>query len=373
MVHEYRKLYTMKKQEIEQRWDSVEQERKQLVCLLVKEAKYTWVVEWNQLQNQWDAMHPHDLSDDELDEYGEKIQKQIEEQQNYQWQVTTQYTKLESIMNQLLFPEWDIWNSVTWWKVKNEGIMTERTIIRDERKKMDEENQKMIVQLQEYVEVIHKEQTIRAFEKIKQKYATIITQLKKQWTTLENTLLKTEKDEIEQKRKVLWEKLVQWVEINMQEAMNEITIKEQQYREGKNNPNFKKRVELVVQTQYLIGSIEHRMIEQWLFWLSDDDLTKLPEELATQEQEGKKIEELEIGNNIEKERKAEAIAFLTANDMDTPNNRALINAVKFTPDAIEIGWVRWSYNNLQASDVGINYSTDTKPNQKNNGEPKALK
>ncbi|MBP6256204.1 hypothetical protein KA405_00330 [Patescibacteria group bacterium] len=81
--------------------------------------------------------------------------------------------------------------------------MTERTIIRDERKKMDEENQKMIVQLQEYVEVIHKEQTIRAFEKIKQKYATIITQLKKQWTTLENTLLKTEKDEIEQKRKVL--------------------------------------------------------------------------------------------------------------------------------------------------------------------------
>ncbi|MBP6256203.1 hypothetical protein KA405_00325 [Patescibacteria group bacterium] len=48
----------------------------------------------------------------------------------------------------------------------------------------------------------------------------------------------------------------------MQEAMNEITIKEQQYREGKNNPNFKKRVELVVQTQYLIGSIEHRMIEQ---------------------------------------------------------------------------------------------------------------
>ncbi|MBP6256202.1 hypothetical protein KA405_00320 [Patescibacteria group bacterium] len=71
--------------------------------------------------------------------------------------------------------------------------------------------------------------------------------------------------------------------------------------------------------------------------MSDDDLTKLPEELATQEQEGKKIEELEIGNNIEKERKAEAIAFLTANDMDTPNNRALINAVKFTPDAIEIG------------------------------------
>ena len=115
------------------------------------------------------------------------------------------------------------------------------------------------------------------------------------------------------------------------------------------------------------------MIEQWLFWLSDDDLTKLPEELATQEQEGKKIEELEIGNNIEKERKAEAIAFLTANDMDTPNNRALINAVKFTPDAIEIGWVRWSYNNLQASDVGINYSTDTKAQPKNYEEAHVFK
>lgn len=78
-------------------------------------------------------------------------------------------------------------------------------------------------------------------------------------------------------------------------------------------------------------------------------------------------------NTIESKRKTEAIAFLTANDMDTPNNRALINAVKFTPDAIEIGWVRWWYNNLQASDVGMNYSTDTNEQQKNYEEAHVFK
>jgi MoxR-like ATPase len=72
-------------------------------------------------------------------------------------------------------------------------------------------------------------------------------------------------------------------------------------------------------------------------------------------------------------RKTEAIAFLAANDMDTPDNRALINAVKFTPDAIEIGWVRWSYNNLQASDIGMNYSTDTKAQPKNYEEAHVFK
>jgi len=80
-----------------------------------------------------------------------------------------------------------------------------------------------------------------------------------------------------------------------------------------------------------------------------------------------------LHNTIESKRKTEAIAFLTANDMDTPNNRALINVVKFTPDAIEIGWVRWWYNNLQASDVGMNYSTDTNEQPKNYEEAHVFK
>ena len=39
----------------------------------------------------------------------------------------------------------------------------------------------------------------------------------------------------------------------------------------------------------------------------------------------------------EKQRKAEAYAFLEANNMDTPENRAMIEAVKYTENSIEIG------------------------------------
>jgi hypothetical protein len=62
------------------------------------------------------------------------------------------------------------------------------------------------------------------------------------------------------------------------------------------------------------------------------------------------------------QRKAEALQFLKDNRMDTPENRALINAVQFTSDAIEIWWVKWAYENLKASDVGMDYTTDTSEN-----------
>lgn len=78
-----------------------------------------------------------------------------------------------------------------------------------------------------------------------------------------------------------------------------------------------------------------------------------------------KNEELYVSDykEIEKQRKKEAISFLKENDMYTPENIALIDAVKFTTDAIEIWWVRWSYNNLKASDVWMDYTTDTSKNQ----------
>lgn len=296
MVHEYRKLYETKYQEIEQRGVALVTERKQLIYLVIKEAKHTWLVEWNELQNQWDSLHVADLSDAEIEEYGKEIQNEVEVKQNYLRYSKVKYTKLEKIMNQLLFPEWDIWNAVTWWKIKNEDVLYDWIRIRDEWKQNKEENQKLIVQLQFYIDELDKEQKLRVFEKNKQKYTLIIQKLKQQYATLEDQFLPTEKKEIEKKRKVLWEKLVQWVQIDMQQVVNEINELEQQFREWKNNPNFKKRVELVVQTKFLVGSIEHRIIEQGLFWLTDDDLKNLPEKLAKQEQEGKKPEELILKN-----------------------------------------------------------------------------
>lgn len=257
-------------------------------------------------------------------------------------------------MNQLLFPEWYTWKSVTWWKVKNEDILTELTTIRDERKKLDEENQKMIAQLQEYSIQIDQEKTIRAEEKIKQKYGTTIQTLKNQYATVENTLLGTENEEIEQKRKVLWEKLMQWIKVDLKQAEAEISQLEQQHREWKNNPDFKKRVSLVVQTKYRIGSIEHRLIEQWLFWLSDDDLTKLPEELAKQEQEGKKPEELVL-STVAKEEVDRITTYRTDRMIQINNTDKSKNELKqIADDMIETwefrleqkAWVTWGRFNL---------------------------
>lgn len=61
-------------------------------------------------------------------------------------------------------------------------------------------------------------------------------------------------------------------------------------------------------------------------------------------------------------RKKLALQFLKENGMDTEANIALINAVQFTPEAIEIGWVRRAWENLKASDVGMQYTQDSQEN-----------
>ncbi|GHV23930.1 hypothetical protein FACS1894176_00430 [Bacteroidia bacterium] len=52
--------------------------------------------------------------------------------------------------------------------------------------------------------------------------------------------------------------------------------------------------------------------------------------------EKKQISAMEIYKWNEKERKAEALQFLKAKDMDTPENRAKIDAVKFGTNYVEI-------------------------------------
>jgi hypothetical protein len=54
-------------------------------------------------------------------------------------------------------------------------------------------------------------------------------------------------------------------------------------------------------------------------------------------QEKRSIQSQEKHEYYEKIRKKEALQFLKANGMNSEANIALINAVKFTPDAIEIG------------------------------------
>ncbi len=69
--------------------------RKQLVVLLIKEAKSTWVTQWVALYNYWNELHVGELSDNELEEYGEKIKKEHEEINDDQENRKQQWKKLE--------------------------------------------------------------------------------------------------------------------------------------------------------------------------------------------------------------------------------------------------------------------------------------
>lgn len=57
-----------------------------------------------------------------------------------------------------------------------------------------------------------------------------------------------------------------------------------------------------------------------------------------------------------------ALQFLKDNHMDTEENREMINVVIFTEQYIEIWWVKRALENLKASDVGMDYTTDTSEN-----------
>jgi hypothetical protein len=71
----------------------------------------------------------------------------------------------------------------------------------------------------------------------------------------------------------------------------------------------------------------------------------------------------------EKIRKAEAIQFLYQNNMVTPENIAMINAVKYTAESIEIGGVAWARENLTAQQAGMEATHDSSNNKADYNKP----
>jgi hypothetical protein len=375
LIQEYKQIYDQQQNNKELLIEDCEEWWKQIVQIVIEQSGNEEVGVIQSLKNEWDKLswvNIKILTDEALEELNDEVQM-FEQKIEMKWKQKFVFIKKQiDTMNRVTQAEkWVILR----WKEKHKDLMerwNERNIIR--QRQIDKLNV-LFAQVNEGKMIIDQEKKDRAFEKLRLKWENIIQEIlvayenmqsiqlhkkNQEITVLENTL-----SAIEDKTSISYTTINQW----LQDLLNAIS-------NVKQTDDFKKQC-----VKKLLSEIYPHDKDQRHILIKNGLLNVLLEEFfqekstsfAKQEQEGKFVEEFEIENKLEKQRKTEALQFLVANNMDTPENRALINAVKFTPEAIEIGWVRWSYNNLKATDVGMNYSTDTNAQPKNYEEAHVFK
>ena len=150
---------------------------------------------------QWQEQDIVQMDDDLIEKYIIWLDQEKEyldqQQQKHIALIKKRETMIDKVVNT------DTGARVAEWKERNIGLLDEwQTWKQQQEHYLDElvKKQELIHKTQEEVRT---EQERRIFEKIKQKYATIIQKLRNQYMIIENTLLGTEKKEIEQKRKTL--------------------------------------------------------------------------------------------------------------------------------------------------------------------------
>jgi hypothetical protein len=337
MVREYRKLYEIKYQEIERRWDAAEQERKQLVVLLIKEAKSTWVTQWVALHNQWNELHVGDLSDNELEEYGEKIQKQQVEMNDDQENREKQWGKLEHMMHQLLFPEWLTVNQITWRNIKYENECSEWITINDEVKKRQDESKIMSEQLQKHIVEIQQEQTKRAFEKMKEQRKILIERLMDEYEVIQEVLLQEKNEEIGTLEKTL-SSMPKKTSSTYQNLFQILTKALYEIETMKWTGDFVEQCKGRMLEKYPDKqSKEYFLIDQWALSATEQARNWFPEQLAKQEQEGKKLSELTL-STISKEETDRIATYRTDWMTQISNTDKEKNELKQIADAMIAKW-----------------------------------
>ncbi len=152
--------------------------------------------------------------------------------------------------------------------------------------KTNEEGDVIIEKLQQYSIEIEQEKTNREFEKMKQKYVKKIEDLKNTYELLEDQMRAIENEMLNYKVTKLCETLKNTFSLGAEIILCEITKYKQQQDEWKNNLDFKKKVEIAVKEKYREWSVEYILIQQWLFWVLNDNFYEIAWYLALQEQEG---------------------------------------------------------------------------------------